>query len=94
MAERYYRPADTIDHRLVRMARAGLGLSVRELAERSGLNKATIVRLEAGISVRGATLQAVRAALELCGAEFLTSSDGDLAAVSVLLEGGIRDGQD
>ena len=67
-----------IDSRHVRMARAGLGLSVRDLAERARVNKATIVRLEAGMPVRDATTEAVKVALESEGAGFYTSNDGTI----------------
>ncbi|MFD0988278.1 helix-turn-helix transcriptional regulator [Methyloligella solikamskensis] len=67
-----------IDARHVRMARAGLGLSVRDLAERAGVNKATIVRLEAGMPVRGATTEAVKAALEAEGACFYINDQGTI----------------
>ena len=52
------------------MARAGLGLTVRELAEAAGLDKATIVRFEAGIRTRNTTVEKIRNALESFGAEF------------------------
>jgi predicted transcriptional regulator len=61
---------EAIDARHVRMARAGLGLSVRDLAQLANVNKATIVRLEAGMPVRYATLEAVKGALEDAGATF------------------------
>ena len=53
-----------------KMARAGLGLTVRELAEAAGLDKATIVRFEAGIKTRITTVEKIRNALESFGAEF------------------------
>ncbi len=65
------------------MARSGLGLSVRELAELAGVNKATIVRLEAGTSVRDSTLGVVRQALESAGAEFLSCEEVDLVVVGI-----------
>ncbi|NNE88682.1 MAG: helix-turn-helix domain-containing protein [Rhizobiales bacterium] len=68
------------------MARSGLGLSVRDLAELAGVNKATIVRLEAGLHpARSATIDAVRSALEQAGATFLTGEDQGTIAVSVEL---------
>ena len=65
------------------MARSGLGLSVRELAELAGVNKATIVRLEAGTSVRESTLEVVRQALESAGAEFLSFDEVGLVVVGI-----------
>lgn len=56
----------------VRMARAGLGLSVRELAERSGVADSTILRFETG---KGAILTTnmarIQKALEEAGVLFL-----------------------
>ncbi|MCP5080399.1 MAG: helix-turn-helix domain-containing protein [Alphaproteobacteria bacterium] len=68
------------------MARSGLGLSVRDLAELAGVNKATIVRLEAGLQpARSTTINAVRSALEQAGAAFLSGDDPGTIAVSVKL---------
>lgn len=55
----------------IRMARAGLNLTVRDLAEKAGVNKATIVRMEAGHPSRAASLSAVRQVLEAHGVEFV-----------------------
>lgn len=56
----------------VRMARAALGLSVRELAERSGVADSTILRFETG---KGAILTTnmarIQKALEEAGVLFL-----------------------
>ncbi len=52
------------------MARAGLGIAVRELAALTGTNKATIVRIESGKTVRDSTLTLVREVLESKGAGF------------------------
>jgi transcriptional regulator with XRE-family HTH domain len=65
------------------MARGGLGLSVRELARLSGVNKATVVRTEAGLAVRADTLVAIRKALEEAGAEFLVCSETGKIAVAL-----------
>ena len=78
-----FRSAKKIDRRHFRMARSGLGLSIRELAKLSGLNKATIVRLEAGTSVRSSTIAAVRQLLESRGAEFLSCDQKGRVAVSI-----------
>ena len=76
-------PADVIVPVQVRMARGGLGISVRELARLSGVNKATIVRTEAGLTVRADTLAAIRSALEAAGAEFLVCEASGQVAVAV-----------
>ena len=79
-----FRDAKFIEPRHIRMARSGLGLSVRDLAELAGVNKATIVRLEAGIQpARPSTIEAVRGALEGAGASFLSGEDQDVIAVSI-----------
>ncbi len=65
------------------MARHGLNLSVRQLAELANLNKATIVRIEAGLSVRDSTLRAVGLALEAAGAEFSGHKKHGRVAVSI-----------
>jgi DNA-binding XRE family transcriptional regulator len=44
------------------MARAGLGMSVRDLAEAAKVSTNTIVRLEAGEELKERTIEAVRAA--------------------------------
>ena len=52
------------------MARAALGWGVRELAERAGMDKATVVRFEAGESVLLDTAEKIEAALVSEGIEF------------------------
>ena len=57
----------------IRMARAGLGISVRVLAEKSGVAESTIQRFEAGRGgMQMATLQRVQDALEQAGVTFLS----------------------
>jgi transcriptional regulator with XRE-family HTH domain len=52
------------------MARAALGWGVRELAKRAGMDKATVVRFEAGESVRVDTSERIEATLVAEGIEF------------------------
>ncbi len=59
-----------------KMARAGLGLGVRELAEMAQVSTNTITRLEAGEDLKGRTVEAVRAALEAAGVEFIPEDGG------------------
>jgi transcriptional regulator with XRE-family HTH domain len=66
----------TIEGRHGVMARAGLGLSVRQLAEMAVLDKATIVRFEAGMKLKGSTVAKIQKALEKEGAIFRVSCDG------------------
>lgn len=54
----------------IRAARAAAKLSVRGLAEKSGVSPNTIVRLEQGYDALGDTWAKVRAALEDAGVEF------------------------
>lgn len=81
-----FRDSKFIEPRHIRMARSGLGLSVRDLAELAGVNKATIVRLEAGLQpARSSTIDAVRNALEQAGASFLSGEGPGIIAVSIEL---------
>ena len=50
-----------------KMARAALGLTVRQLAESAGVSHDTIVRLEGGQPLKDRTVAAIRAALESAG---------------------------
>lgn len=57
----------------IRMARSGLGYSVRELSGISGVPAKTISRIENGYPTQPATITAVKVALECYGAAFLTN---------------------
>jgi transcriptional regulator with XRE-family HTH domain len=59
-----------------RMARAGLGIGIRELAEAAKVSTNTVTRLEAGDELRERTLDAVRAALEARGLQFIPENGG------------------
>jgi transcriptional regulator with XRE-family HTH domain len=61
-----------------RMARAALQLGVRELAAKTKVSPATIVRFEASGELRERTVDAIRAALEAAGVEF---TNGDQPGV-------------
>ncbi|PYD60106.1 transcriptional regulator [Novacetimonas maltaceti] len=58
------------------MARAGLNLGVRELAELAQVSTNTITRLERGESLYPRTVEAIRAALEDAGVEFIAENGG------------------
>jgi DNA-binding XRE family transcriptional regulator len=58
------------------MARAGLGLGVRELASLAEVTPETVVRLEKGETLRPRTLSAIRTALEAAGVEFIPENGG------------------
>ena len=63
-----------VNGRQIRAARAGLSLTIQEMAELSGLSTATIQRAEAGaLNMKPETLHAILAILELRGAQFFTS---------------------
>lgn len=66
---------DRVTSEQFRMARAALDWTVRELADRAGVHRNTIVRIENGEASHGPTLQAVRHALEQAGIVFL--ADGE-----------------
>lgn len=56
----------------LRMARAALGLGVRELAELAGVSFTTVNRFETGKSgLQHSTAEALRVALEAKGVQFL-----------------------
>jgi transcriptional regulator with XRE-family HTH domain len=59
-----------------KMARAALGLTVKQLAEISGVSHDTINRLEAGEELKERTLAAIRGALEAAGVEFIDENGG------------------
>jgi transcriptional regulator with XRE-family HTH domain len=52
------------------MARAAVGIGVRELAAAAKVSPDTVARLERGESLRERTVDAIRAALEAAGVEF------------------------
>lgn len=54
-----------------RMARAALGMGVRELAKLAKVATGTVTRLEAGEDLKPRTVEAIRAALEKKGIEFI-----------------------
>ena len=58
------------------MARAATGLGLRELAAVAGVSLQTVTRLEAGETLRPATLAAIRIALETAGIEFVEENGG------------------
>lgn len=58
-----------------RMARAAVGLGVRELAQCAGVAIDTITRLERGEALRPRTIDAIRQAFEDAGLEFLEATE-------------------
>ena len=59
----------------VRMARAALGWSVRDLASRAGLAANTVSRYENGTDAYGKTLTKIQRALEDAGIIFIDEND-------------------
>ncbi|RWB69756.1 MAG: XRE family transcriptional regulator [Mesorhizobium sp.] len=59
-----------------RMARVALGWGVRELAEVAQVATQTITRLEQGDRLKPKTVQAIRAAFEAAGIEFIPENGG------------------
>lgn len=55
----------------LRMARAALAITVRELGELAGVHFNTITRLESGEPIKGHAVSAVQQALERAGVEFV-----------------------
>ncbi len=60
----------------VRMARAALGWSVRELARSAGVNPNTISRVENGGDALSSTLEKIQSALEVGGVSFIDANGG------------------
>ncbi len=59
-----------------KMARAALGFGVRDLAELADVSPDTIARLERGEDLKPRTIQAIQAALEIAGVEFISENGG------------------
>ena len=59
-----------------KMARAATGLGVRDLAIAADVSPNTIARLERGETIRPATIDSIRAALEAAGVEFIAENGG------------------
>ncbi|MCC0048040.1 MAG: helix-turn-helix domain-containing protein [Rhodobiaceae bacterium] len=58
------------------MARAALGIGVRELAVAAKVSPDTIARLERGEELRERTIDAIREALEAAGIELIAENGG------------------
>jgi transcriptional regulator with XRE-family HTH domain len=59
-----------------KMARVALGWGVRDLAEAAKVSPDTVARLERGDELRERTVDAIRAALEVAGVEFIAENGG------------------
>ena len=60
----------------IRMARAGLNWSGRELAEAAGVHHNTVGRIERGEETNKGTLLLIRTTLEQAGIEFIDENGG------------------
>jgi DNA-binding XRE family transcriptional regulator len=60
----------------LKMARAALGLTVRDAATLGNVSHDTIVRIEKGETVKPSTIDAIRSALEEAGVEFIAENGG------------------
>lgn len=59
-----------------KMARTALGWGVRELAVAAKVSPNTVARLERGEELKERTVDAIRAALEAAGVEFIPENGG------------------
>jgi transcriptional regulator with XRE-family HTH domain len=59
-----------------KMARAALGLGVRDLAAAAKVSPNTVARLEAGEEMRERTVATIRIVLEKAGVEFIAENGG------------------
>jgi transcriptional regulator with XRE-family HTH domain len=59
-----------------RMARAALGMGVRELAAAAKVSTDTVARFERGEELKNRTVGAIRRALEEAGVEFIEANGG------------------
>jgi transcriptional regulator with XRE-family HTH domain len=62
-----------------KMARAALGLGVRELAEKADVSPNTITRLERGESMQRRTVDTLRTALEAAGVIFIGDAEASVS---------------
>jgi transcriptional regulator with XRE-family HTH domain len=59
-----------------KMARAALGWGVRELAEAAQVSPDTVTRFERGEPLRSRTVEAIKAAMEKAGVQFIPENGG------------------
>jgi transcriptional regulator with XRE-family HTH domain len=59
-----------------KMGRVAVGWGVRDLAQAAGVSSNTVSRLEAGETLKPETAEAIRAALEAAGVEFIEQNGG------------------
>ena len=59
-----------------KMARAAIGLGIRDLAKHAGVSPDTVARFERGEDLKPATVTTIRRALESSGVEFIAENGG------------------
>ncbi len=59
-----------------KMARVAIGWGVRDLAQKASVSTNTVARLERGEVLKQSTVDALRAALEAAGVEFIEQNGG------------------
>jgi len=60
----------------IRAARALLNWTVRDLADKAGVHRNTVTRIETEATGVGHAVASIRAALEAAGVEFITENGG------------------
>lgn len=65
-----------VTHIQIRMARAAIGIGVRELAKEAGISPATLSRVENGGKAHAATFEAIARACRAKGVWFWPDSNG------------------
>ena len=58
-----------------RMARAGLGFGVRDIAKLANVSPSTVARLEAGEDLMPRTVESIQRAFEAAGVEFTNGGE-------------------
>jgi len=60
----------------MKAARALLGMTQAQIASASGVSLPTVKRIEAGADAKASTMNALRAALEAAGVQFIVENGG------------------
>jgi transcriptional regulator with XRE-family HTH domain len=73
----------------IRMARAALGWTIRDLADKAGIHRNTALRIETGQPGQSATLQIIQRVMEDHGIIFLDAQEGRGPGVATKLNANI-----
>jgi len=71
-----YGKNDVVTSAQIRAARGLLNWTVRDLAERSGVHRNTVTRVETEATGPGHSIAAIQASLETAGVEFIPENGG------------------